>query len=89
MADAVLGPDVLVGQNPIDYVVPFKFRFDMAGAPGFEISRHAGRPTLHVSVHDSRIDRRLVFACVVYINSLHNPTLSQTAVNLSANPRKS
>lgn len=88
VTDAVLNSDVMVGQNPIDYVVPFKFRFDVAGAPGFEISRHAGRSTLHVSVHDSRIDRRLVFACVVYINSLHNPTLSQTAVNLSTNPRK-
>lgn len=89
VTDAVLNSDVLTGQNPIDYLVPFRFRFDMAGAPGFEISRRAGRSTLHVSVQDPRIDRRLVFACVVYINSLHNPTLRQTAVNLTTNPRKS
>lgn len=89
VTDGLLESDVLNGQNPIDYVVPFRFRFDIEGAAAFEISRRAGQSRLRVSVSDPRIDRRLVFACVVFINSLHNPTLSQTAVNLSTNPRKS
>jgi hypothetical protein len=88
ITDALLVSDVLHGQNPVDYVAPFRFVFDMAGVPGFEIGRRAGRSRLRVSVREPRIDRRLVLACVVCINSLHNPTVRQTAVNLTTNPFK-
>lgn len=86
ITDASLGSDVLGAGSVIDYVMPFRFEFGMEGAPGFGISRRAGRSTLHVSVHDPRVDRRLVFSCAVTINSVRNPTLRKTAVAYTTNP---
>lgn len=88
LTDFLLESNVLTGHNPVDYLLPFAFRFAGEGLSGFEISRSAGRSRLSVTVHDPRIDRRLVLACVVSVNSLHNPTLSQAAVNLTTNPRR-
>lgn len=68
-----------------DYVLPFRFRFRAGSLAGFDISRRTGQARLHVTVHDPRIDRRLVLACVVSISSTHESTIRQTAVNITTN----
>jgi len=82
----LLDQNALQALGLAEYVVPFTFRFDAAGATGFEIGRPAGRSRVEVSVSDPRIDRRLVLACVVCVNTLYNTTVRQTATSLFPNP---
>jgi hypothetical protein len=88
VTDLFLNSDAVSGANPVDYLLPFTFRFGAPGVAGFEISRRAGRSRLHVAVRDPRIDRRLVLACVVCVNVLHNPTLRRAGVGLTTTPFK-
>lgn len=86
VSDLLLNSDALVGHNPIDYVLPFTFRFSLPGSTAFEVRRKAGRGSYAVSVRDPRVDRRLVLACVLSINALHAPGLRREAVDLTTNP---
>jgi hypothetical protein len=86
VTDLLLNSDALVGHNPIDYVLPFTFRFSSLQSMAFEVRRKAGRGSYAVSVRDPRVDRRLVLACVLSINALHAPGLRREAADLTTNP---
>jgi hypothetical protein len=53
------------GVPMLDLVVPKRFRFRSAESAGFELVRPAGpKDRFRVHIHDPRVDRLLVLACV-------------------------
>lgn len=69
--------------------LPFQFRFRSAASEGFTVSRHAGiRARFTVTVHDPRLDRRIILATVVALSKHESSDLRQEGVDLTANPFK-
>jgi hypothetical protein len=69
--------------------LPFNFSFQAKDSQGFVVSRRTGaRARFTVTVHDPRVDRRLVLASVVALNQYESSDLRQEAVDLTANPFK-
>jgi hypothetical protein len=86
VTDFVLKSDIVPGLDFLDHRAPLAFGFSGRGSAGFTITRRAGRAPYHVHVRDPRIERRLVLACVVSLNSVHAPNLRQYGVDLTTNP---
>ncbi len=80
-------PFSLVLTGVANNVLPFNFLFDARDSTGFVISRSGGvRARFAVTVHDSRVDRRLVLAAVVALNRFESSDVRQEAIDLTANP---
>jgi hypothetical protein len=72
-----------------DNVLPFKLAFRAPESHGFVVARATGiRASFTVTVHDTRVDRRLILACVVALNRYESADLRQEIVDLTANPFK-
>jgi hypothetical protein len=69
--------------------LPFRYRFHGTDCQGFTVSRRAGiRARFTVTVHDQRVDRRVVLASVVALSHYESNDLRQEGVDLTANPFK-
>jgi hypothetical protein len=80
-------PFSLVLTGVANNVLPFNFLFDARDSTGFVVSRSGGvRAKFAVTVHDSRVDRRLVLATVVALNRFESSDVRQEAIDLTANP---
>lgn len=66
------------------YLMPFHFVFKAKGSDGFSVQRPARKMQLSVSVRDSRIDRRLVLACVAAFNELSMDSVGKGMATLGA-----
>lgn len=53
-----------------DYVVPQTFRYSAPGCDGFTVALTSRKARLDVTVHDPRVDRRLILACVAALTLL-------------------
>ncbi|WP_225846505.1 hypothetical protein [Streptomyces sp. HPF1205] len=47
-----------------DYLAPMTFRFSAAGCAGFTVTLTSRKSRLDVTVHDPRVDRRLILSCL-------------------------
>jgi hypothetical protein len=77
---------VLAG-GPASNVLPFEFRFTGGDSAGFTVRRRAGvRATFEVTVHDPRVDRRLVLAAVVNLSVHESGDVRQEIADITGNP---
>jgi hypothetical protein len=73
----------------VDAAFTFRMRFRSAESAGFEFARQAGvRATYRVRIHDPRIDRVLVLACLHHFNTYGTTDLRKEIVELTSNPFK-
>ncbi|MER5642267.1 hypothetical protein ABT095_35660 [Kitasatospora sp. NPDC002227] len=73
----------------VDAALKFEMRFRSAESAGFEFAREAGvRASYTVKVHDPRIDRVLLLACLVHFNTYGTTDLRKGIVDVTANPFK-
>ncbi|WP_158702115.1 hypothetical protein [Kitasatospora sp. MMS16-BH015] len=73
----------------VDAALRFEMRYRSAESAGFEFAREAGvRASYTVTVHDPRIDRVLLLACLVHFNSYGTTDLRKGIVDVTANPFK-
>jgi hypothetical protein len=80
---------LLLADTLADSFLPFNFLFQGNESRGFVVSRATGiRARFTVTVHDPRVDRRLVLAAVVGLNRYASSDVRQDVVDLTANPFK-
>jgi hypothetical protein len=78
---------IVLSGTVADTVLPFRFCFRSSDSRGFVVSRHTGlRARFTVTVHDPRLDRRLILAAVVSLNRYASSDLRQDIVDATANP---
>ncbi|MEU9041601.1 MULTISPECIES: hypothetical protein [unclassified Kitasatospora] len=89
LANKARGSLPLLGSGVVDAALPFELRYRSAESAGFELTRHAGvRATYAVRIHDPRISRLLVLACVAHFNTYGTADLRKSMVDVTANPLK-
>ncbi|MEU9075172.1 hypothetical protein [Kitasatospora sp. NPDC048538] len=79
----------LLDRGVVDTALAFRMHYRSAESAGFELTRHAGvRATYGVRIHDPRISRLLVLACVAHFNTYSTADPRKAVVDLTANPLK-
>ncbi|GAA5196418.1 hypothetical protein GCM10023322_65310 [Rugosimonospora acidiphila] len=74
-------------QGFVDGVLSVHLRFGAPGLNGFDLTRFSGvRARYGVEIHDPRISRLLVLACVVHYNVFQDADPRQVAIDYTSNP---
>lgn len=78
----------VLANAPADALFSLRLLFQGAGSNGFELTRQSGlNPRYSVRIHDERVDRLLVLACVALVNrDDDNPR--QFLADIASNPLK-
>lgn len=78
-----------LSDNLVGGTIPLRLRFRGSGCAGFEINRSPGmRAKYRVRIHDERISRLLVLACVVRYNVGHDIDPRKDIIRLTTSPFK-
>jgi hypothetical protein len=78
---------MVLGHSWGDALFSYRLRFRSAESAGFAFARLAGvRARYTVTVHDPRVSRLLVLACVTQFNTYAATDPRKSAVDLTANP---
>lgn len=85
---APIARDFLTG-GVADAALSARLRFSAPGCQGFEFTRQSGIKTRYkVRVHDERVSRLLVLACVLYYDRFVNADPRREIASATANPFK-
>jgi len=76
-------------QDLADVLLSVRLGFRAPESPGFELTRRVGvRAHYGVRIHDPRVDRLLVLACVAHFNTYASVDPRKAVVDTTANPFK-
>ncbi|MGW1914526.1 hypothetical protein ACWCQS_28295 [Streptomyces sp. NPDC002076] len=79
----------LVATPASEFAFTTRLHFRSAESAGFELTRRRGvRARYAVTVHDDRVDRLLILACVVHYARFHAEDIRQPLAEFTSNPFK-